>query len=126
MNIDNDTTWTEVRISVLTESIARAQDALAFLQLGQRDRISLEITDDMVQVYLDEGKLTYPFDPSEPTEREVWYYSEAYEGAAYDYLGDDEDPLMQEIDNAFSCLSAYAYGAAAAAVEILSITKKEN
>lgn len=117
-----DSFYTGVKINVLTESLERAREAIAFLQMGQRDRISLEITDDMIQVFLDEGKLTYPFDPSEPTEREVWYQGPTCEGPTYGYLGDDEesDLLMQEIDEAFSCLGAYAYDAAAAAIDNLT------
>ena len=134
---NNDNTWTEIRTTVLSESIVRAREAIAFLQMGQQEPISVVIEDDLIQVTLDHEKLTFPFDPSEAMERDVYVESEATpkwtttpiwlylhmvvpemdEQATYHDLSD-------EIDAAFAAIDAYAYDAAVGAVNYL--TKKEN
>lgn len=134
---NDDNTWTEIRTTVLAESIDRAREAVAFFQMHQREPISVMIEDDLIQVTLDHEKLTFPFDPSEPMDRDVYVESEEnpkwMTTSVWKYLeglipGDEREQdrydLSDEIDAACAAIGAYAYDAAVGAINYL--TKKED
>lgn len=126
----NENIWTKITTSVLSESLVRAREAIAFLQMNQQQPIGVVVEDDEIRIYLDDYILSYPFDPSEPTEREVWIETLGGGQRGALCLGIDDlvgpvvrDLFQVEIDNVFSALGAYAYDAAAAAINYLTKEK---
>lgn len=123
--------FTPITINVTEESRQAALEALAFFQLGQTEKVTVEIEDDLVRVWLDDGVLSYPFDANEGMDRDVWYRQRvegliSFEGPVLLYLQETMplEPrleLLEEIETQFGALGGFAYSAAAAAIDTLKL-----
>lgn len=126
-------------IHIHPESMKAALAAIGFFQLGQTEKVTIEIDDDFIKIHLDDCYLTYPFDNNEGVDRDVYVQEyarskgEAFFGTLYGYLrdrfgiGEDDDySLNDAIDEQVNELAGFAYGCARAAIEQLSIISKEQ
>lgn len=88
--------------------LSAAREALAFLSWNQAEPVSVGLQDDEIQVWLDDGTLSIPFDPIEGSgDRTVWWSTGDTQGPLA-LLIDDPD-LDEAIDEAMEELSALAY-----------------
>lgn len=123
--------FTPLTINVTEWSLAAAQQALAFFEMGQVDPVTIEIDDDSIKVHLDLEYLTFPFDDSQHNDRDVYVYvygeSKNVLVTAYEYLQekglseDDALELSDAIDEQMAELGGFAYDAAAAAINTLRV-----
>jgi len=85
-----------ININIPDGTTRAALDALAFFQMGQREPVTIEIEDDQIKVYLGSAYLTYPFDATEPTDHEVWYFGYG-DGVSASLRLVEEDQEMEEL-----------------------------
>jgi hypothetical protein len=99
--------------------LSAAREALAFLSWNQAEPVSVGLQDDEIQVWLDDGTLSIPFDPIEGSgDRTVFWSTGDTQGPLAQMIDDPE--LDEAIDEAMEELSALAYRGACLTIDLLT------
>lgn len=105
-------------IEVSRGSLADARNSLAFFQLDQAEKVTAEVDDDHLRVYLDEHVLSWYLDTDAPET----YIRER--GAAGDRSVDevyaDNEMMAETINSAMAALAGFLYSAQIGAINALS------
>lgn len=113
-------------IEVSRGSLDDARFALAFFQLNQTERVTAEVDDDHLRVYLDDGwQLAWYLDTDQPEvhvgRRPKWYTLDEWLRTTHNLTDDEEaETVASEITDAMANLAGFLYSAQIGAINALS------
>lgn len=113
-------------IEVSRGSLDDARFALAFFQLNQTERVTAEVDDDHLRVYLDDGwQLAWYLDTDQPEvlvgRRPKWYTLDLWLRTTHNLTDDEEaETVASEITDAMANLAGFLYSAQIGAINALS------
>lgn len=113
-------------IEVSRGSLDDARFALAFFQLNQTERVTAEVDDDHLRVYLDDGwQLAWYLDTDQPEvhvgQRPKWYTLDEWLRTTHNLTDDEEaETVASEITDAMANLAGFLYSAQIGAINALS------
>lgn len=116
----------EVTIEVSRGSLDDARFALAFFQLNQTERVTAEVDDDHLRVYLDDGwQLAWYLDTDQPEVHvgrwSKWYTLDEWLRTTHNLTDDEEaETVASEITDAMANLAGFLYSAQIGAINALS------
>lgn len=113
-------------IEVSRGSLDDARFALAFFQLNQTERVTAEVDDDHLRVYLDDGwQLAWYLDTDQPEvyvgRWSKWYTLDEWLRTTHNLTDDEEaETVASEITDAMANLAGFLYSAQIGAINALS------
>lgn len=113
-------------ITVSRGSLEDARNSLAFFQLNQTERVTAEVDDDHLRVYLDDGwQLAWYLDTDQPEvhvgRRPKWYTLDEWLRTTHNLTDDEEaETVASEITDAMANLAGFLYSAQIGAINALS------